>query len=113
MATINKIQSVVTHFSEQLKDGEYLSEVKIAGKITSVSLTPLLPIFDNESSIRSFVIDDYIGEIRVIIADDVYQNFKDIIEVGSYLCIDGILNVIDKLPKKEFSVVAYDMELLV
>lgn len=111
MKTLNDLREVVTHFSLQLEKIEHASDVTIAGKITSVQPAPL-PLNEGEPTLYSFMLDDYIGETRVYISQEGYEEFRSLIEPGQFVRIDGVLNVIDRMPQKECSVVAYDMSLL-
>lgn len=116
MTTIQVIKSVVTHFSEQLKYTNPLDEVTVAGKIISVTEFSKDFLSDEENpnpeSYVSLVLDDYIGETRVLISSIMYHHYKSIIEIGSFVQIDGLVNLVTAGKFNEYSVVGYDMNTL-
>jgi hypothetical protein len=110
MQVIEQLRSVVTHFSEEIKFRACpKDEVTVAGRITDVHK------IDDEYYMMT--LDDYIGETRVLFSARLYNHYQSIIEVGSFVSVDGYVNAVTRKvgdrKETQYSVVAYDMKLLV
>lgn len=115
MVTLQDIKSVVTHFSEQIKFTKPSDEVTVAGKIILITKFDDQYFQDEESTQESYIVlvlDDYIGETRIIISNTMYQHYKSIIEVGSFVQIEGLVNLVSTCQSDEYSIVGFNMNTL-
>lgn len=111
---IQTLRSQVTHFSEELKHKcDIKQEVTVGGKILEV--VALGPVYEEENG-YAITLDDFVGETRVIISQDMHDHFRPILLPGSFVLIDGFVN---KLSRKlagdeetQYSVVGFDMRLM-
>ncbi len=108
-AGINQIRNVASHFSEQLKDLQHGDEVKVAGKITGVTIIPADFFSADTHPIVAVTLDDYIGETRVILRQSYYEHLIPIMSVGDFIVASGLINVVSSSYKKEHSVYAYEV----
>jgi hypothetical protein len=109
MASIQILRSVVTHFSEELRfKAEPKEEVTVGGRIIDVIVI--------DQNYVALTLDDYIGTIRVIISTNMYQHFKPIIEIGSFVKVGGYVNKVSRKEAgeviSEYSVIGFDMNAL-
>jgi hypothetical protein len=109
MPTISQLRPHVTHFSEEIKlKAQVLDEVTVAGRIDSVSR------IDEDYTVM--VLDDYIGQTRIIMSNIMYNHFKSIIDVGNFVSVEGYVNVVSHKVAgdlmSEYSIMGFDMNIL-
>ncbi|SFJ63490.1 OB-fold nucleic acid binding domain-containing protein [Paenibacillus sp. UNC496MF] len=109
MPTVTQLRPHVTHFSEEIKlKAQVSQEVTVAGRIDSVSQI--------DDSTIVIMLDDYIGQLRVVMSSIMYSHFKSIIDVGNFVSVVGYVNVVSHKVagelKSEYSIIGFDMNIL-
>jgi hypothetical protein len=109
MPTVSQLRPYVTHFSEELKlKARARDQVTVAGRIDSVSR------IDDDYTVM--VLDDFVGQTRIIMSNIMYNHFKSIIDIGNFVSVEGYVNVVTRKVagqmESEYSIIGYDMNIL-
>jgi hypothetical protein len=110
MTTIAEFKKHVTHFSAELPlKTSIQEEVRMAGKVTMILACP------GAGEIEYWLmLDDMVGAFTVLISKDMMDHFAPLICEGSYVIVDGYVNVLTRMihgkVEKQYSVIAYHIE---
>jgi len=111
MPITDKLNKWVTVFSPMLKKGEHGSPLTVGGEITSIDVFNFEEKEDNADAACFLILDDGVGEITVMLPNDIYKDNEENIKLSNILVIEGRLFMLkDQADNKETKVVGYSVE---